>query len=166
MKEYIRLLYAYNHWANERILDACEKLSQEQFLAGQGMSSANPSIRDTLVHTMAAQEMWLARCGGVSPARLLDPRDFNTLALIRQYWYQVEQHTQAYLGAVQDDFLLQTIEYKTTKGQPYANVRWQVLVHQANHATQHRSEIALLLTRWGFSPGDLDFIVYLRQLEK
>ena len=30
---------------------------------------------------------------------------------------------------------------------------WQQLLHQVNHATQHRSEAALLLTRLGFSQG-------------
>jgi len=164
MKEFIRFLYAYNNWANQHILDTCEKLTQEQFLAGKGIGTANPSIRDTLAHMLAAQELWLARCGGVSPTRLLDPQDFGTLALIRQYWDQVEQHTQAYLDATQDDVLRRVMEYRNTKGKPFANLRWQVLAHQVNHATQHRSEVALLLTRLNYSPGDLDMIVYMRNV--
>lgn len=166
MKDYIRFLYAYNHWANQRLLDTCEKLSQAQFLETHNLNGAKLCIRDTLVHAMAAQEAWLARCGGVSPAQLLDPRDFGTLALVREYWTQVEQHTQAYISAVQDDVLNQTMEYKTTKGVPYRNLCWQILMHQANHATQHRSEIALVLTGLGYSPGDLDLIVYVRALDK
>lgn len=162
MKEYIRFLYAYNNWANQHILDTCEKLTQEQFVAGEGIGTGSPCIRDTLVHMLAAQELWLARCGGVSPTRLLDPQDFGTLALIRQYWDQVEQHTQAYIDAIEDDVLLQVMEYRSTKGEPFANLRWQVLVHQVNHATQHRSEVALLLTRLNQSPGDLDMIVFVR----
>lgn len=164
MKEYIQFIYAYNAWANRRILAACEKLSAAEFLAGQGSSTANPSIRDTLTHQLSAQELWLARCNGVSPTRLLDPQDFGTLALIRQYWDQVEQHTQAYLDATQDDVLRRVMEYRNTKGKPFANLRWQVLAHQVNHATQHRSEVALLLTRLNYSPGDLDMIVYMRNV--
>ncbi|MBI4670837.1 MAG: DinB family protein [Chloroflexi bacterium] len=164
MKDYIRLLYAYNNWANQRILDTCEELTQEQFLAGQGISSAQPSIRDTLVHTLSAQELWLARCGGVSPTRLLDPQDFGALALIRQYWDQVEQHTRAYIDAVEENVLRQVMEYTSTKGKPFANLRWQTLVHQVNHATQHRAEVALLLARLNRSPGDLDLIVHIRNV--
>ena len=37
---------------------------------------------------------------------------------------------------------------------------WQMLLHLANHGTQHRSEAALLLTAIGHSPGDLDLIDY------
>lgn len=163
MKEYIRFLFAYNSWANERILDTCEKLSPDEFLAGQGSGTANASIRDTLVHMLAAQEIWLARCNGVSPTRLLEPQDFGTLALIRQYWNELEQLTRGYIDAVEDDLLLANMDYQTTKGQPYSNVRWQVLAHVINHSTQHRAEVAALLTRLNYSPGDLDLIVFMRQ---
>ncbi len=161
MKDYLRFLYNYNSWANTRVLDTCAQLSQEEFLRGEGSSTANPSIRDTLVHTMGAQEIWLARWGGVSPTRLLDPKDFGALALIREYWDQVEQHTRGFLDATKDDVLLDTMHYTNTRGQPFAYPRWQTIVHQVNHATQHRSEIAHLLTQTGHSPGNLDVLVYM-----
>jgi|SRR5581483_2482636 uncharacterized damage-inducible protein DinB len=163
MRDYIRFIYAYNHWANQRILDTCEKLTPEQFLAGAGSSTANPSIRDTLVHTMGSHEVWLARWNGVMPTRNLNPQDFGTLALVRQYWDQIEAHTQSYLQSVQDDVLLAEMEYKNFAGKTFAHPRWQTLVHQVNHATQHRAEVAMLLTRLDHSPGDLDLIVYMRE---
>jgi uncharacterized damage-inducible protein DinB len=47
------------------------------------------------------------------------------------------------------------------QGETWSYPLWQQLLHQVNHATQHRSEAALLLTRLGFSPGWLDLLVYL-----
>ena len=38
---------------------------------------------------------------------------------------------------------------------------WHYLVHVVNHGTQHRSEAAALLTEYGQSPGDLDFLIFL-----
>ncbi len=40
---------------------------------------------------------------------------------------------------------------------------WQLMLQQVNHATQHRSEAAVMLTQFGHSPGDLDFIIYLHR---
>jgi uncharacterized damage-inducible protein DinB len=163
VKDYLAFLYEYNSWANTRILDTCAPLTQSEFLKGEGSSTTNPSIRDTLVHMMGAQEVWLARWGGVSPTRLLDPADFGSLPLIRQYWQLVDVHTRGYLEAAQDDVLQETMHYTNTRGKSFAYPRWMTMVHQVNHATQHRSEIALLLTQAGHSPGDLDLLIYMDQ---
>jgi uncharacterized damage-inducible protein DinB len=35
-----------------------------------------------------------------------------------------------------------------------------MMVHVANHGTQHRSEVAAMLTAFGRSPGDLDALYF------
>ena len=54
------------------------------------------------------------------------------------------------------------MEYSTTKGVPYENVLWNLLVHVVNHGTQFRAEAAVALTDYGHSPGDLDLLLYFR----
>jgi uncharacterized damage-inducible protein DinB len=34
------------------------------------------------------------------------------------------------------------------------------MLHVVNHGTQHRSEVAAILTSLGFSPGNLDLLFY------
>ncbi len=157
--EYIRTLYAYNAWANRRILDTAAQLTSEQFVAGGGASF--PSVRDTLVHIMSAQWIWLSRWKGVSPRAGLNPADFPDLAAVRARWQEVERDSHIFVGALDEDGLARIIRYTNTKGQPWAYPLWQLLLHQANHATQHRSEIAVMLTQAGHSPGEIDLIRYL-----
>ena len=47
-----------------------------------------------------------------------------------------------------------------------AYLLWQQMLHQVNHGTQHRSEVAVILTEYGHSPGWMDFIVYLDSFKK
>ncbi len=158
-KEYIQTIYSYSAWANQRVLDRAKELSAEQ-LKSESAENVG-SIHNTLVHIMGAQEIWLARFNGVSPRQLLNAADFSTLGEVRQYWNEVEAHTHAYVDAIDEADLDRVIEYTNTKGKNFKYPLWQMLLHQANHAAQHRSEVALMLTQLGQSPGDLDFLRYI-----
>ena len=161
MKDYLRLFYAYNVWANHRVLDTCAALTASQLAAGEGSSTAQPSIRDTLVHTMGAQAVWLARWQGVAGVTLPSPGDFPALADIRRHWDDVEARTHGYVAAIDEDTLRETLRYLNRRGQPFEYPRWQTMVHLVNHGTQHRAEVAALLTALHHSPGDLDLLVYV-----
>ena len=87
--------------------------------------------------------------------------DYADLAAIKTRWDQVEQDTQNFLKALDETALERVVEYTNTRGQPYGYPLWQLMLHQVNHATQHRSEVAAMLTQFGHSPGWLDLSIYL-----
>jgi uncharacterized damage-inducible protein DinB len=158
MLENIRDLYAYSAWANARIIDTAEQLTSEQFTtSGDGFDS----IRDTLVHTASVQWLWLERWRERSPRELWDPAGFTAVAELGRRWDEVEAATSAYIATLREPDLARVISYVNFQGEQWAYPLWQQLLHQVNHATQHRSEAALLLTRLGYSPGWLDYLVYV-----
>jgi len=53
----IQLLYKYDRWANNRVLQAVSALSPEQFTHDLGGSFR--SVRDTLVHIIGGEWGWL-----------------------------------------------------------------------------------------------------------
>lgn len=157
MLEEIRALYAYSAWANARVLDMAEQLDPGQFTTDvDGFGS----IRDTLVHTASAQWTWLERWHGNSPDGLWDPAELPDVESLRTRWALVEDATSDYLATLDEPELVRVVAYVNFQGEAWSYPLWQQLLHQANHATQHRSEAAQLLTRFGRSPGSLDFLVF------
>lgn len=154
-------LFDYNYWANTRILHAAEQISAEQFNAPTSYSYG--SLRGTLVHTLSAEWIWRSRWQGVSPTAMLDPADFPTLAALRERWDVEEQQMRTFLATLHDADLSQIVAYATTSGKPMAQPLWQLLMHVLLHGMQHHSEMAAMLTDYGHSPGDIDFIVFLRE---
>ena len=158
MLDAIRTLYAYNRWANGRLLDAAATIDPARFVAAE---AGEPSIRDTLVHIAAAQELWRRRWLGESPTQRWEPVEFPDVASLRRRWEREEDAGAAFIDQLRAADLDRIVAYRNQRGEPWAYPLWQQMLHQANHAQQHRSEAALLLTRAGASPGQLDLLVYV-----
>lgn len=162
--EEIITLYNYNRWATEKILESAAKLNSSQFV--EKNSCSHGSLRGLLVHILSAEQIWRLRCQeGISPGQFIDENLFPALSSLWKCFTEEQNLTSNYLAALDVKQLHKTIVYRTTKGTECRNVLWHVLLHLINHGTHHRSEIAELLSRYGSSPGDLDFILYLRNLD-
>ena len=157
--ELIRNLYQYNAWANTRILDTAALLSSERLHAD---ASANfGSVQGTLVHIMSAQWIFLMRWQGTSPSAMFDPQTFPDLDTLRARWDQIERETQDFVAGCTEAALARIIAYRNFQDEQWAYPLWQQMVDQVNHATQHRSEVALILSQWGYSPGWLDLLYFV-----
>src|SRR5713226_8686578 len=94
--EHFVTLYNYTYWANAKILNTSQQLSDEQFVAPAQVSHG--SLRGTLVHTMSAEWMWCSRWQGVYPKEMLHEEDFPTLEAIRKRWIAEERQMRAFLS--------------------------------------------------------------------
>ncbi len=160
-KEYIVTLYDYNYWANDRILDTSELLKPEQLRLPVNLSFG--SLMGTFVHILGTEWMWRMRAqDGISPKSLLKEQDFADLAALRTYWKQEQQSMRSFLAWLDSSDLDRPVHYTNTKGQEFATPLWEVLAHVVNHGTQFRSEAGVALSQLGRSPGDVDFIYYVR----
>ena len=157
---WIAALYDYSRWATERILNTAAALPPAALAADRGAGYG--SVLDALFHTMMSQQMWFRRFEGDSPAGWPDRAPFADLASIRAHWAALERDTAAFIAALTEERLAAVLDYRSTRGVPFSNPLWLLLIHQVNHATQHRAEIAFTLSQLGHSPGDLDFVMWAR----
>jgi uncharacterized damage-inducible protein DinB len=165
--EMLRTLYEYNRWATERLLGASERLTPQQWLAPG--TAGRGSVRDTLVHLVSTQRGWLAWWDGSLPpleayARTLNPADFPDVATVRAAWQGVERSTTAFLDRLTDEDAQRVYSMDLPNGAVFRLALWKMMSHVANHGTQHRSEVAAMLTGYGQSPGNLDLLDFFEPL--
>jgi uncharacterized damage-inducible protein DinB len=158
----IRLLYEYNYWANDRILRAADGIGQEELSAPVAFPSG--SLRGTLVHTLSAEWIWRMRWQGDPPRAMLAEADFPTLAAIQARWKEEQAAMWAFIAGLSDADLARPLVLPNTRGEMQPpRVLGHLMAHVVNHGTQHRSEVAAILTLLGRSPGDLDLALLLSE---
>ena len=160
--EDIRLLYAYNDWANARIMAAAAQVTAEQFVADA--DDSHGGLRGTLVHTLDAEYGWRMHCQHNAPSPILAEEEFPTVGALAARWLEEAQAMRAYLAGLSDADLQQPLPGDDGTS-PRKRLLWHALLHVVNHGTQHRSEAAALLTHLGHSPGDVDFTLFLSTLD-
>ena len=155
----IRFLFDYTQWANHLILDAAEKLSDEERRRTVGVSHG--SIHGTLVHMLGAEWIWLERWRGNSPSGLWKEDDYPELAGIRERWSQVEAERGEFLAGQSDFGLARELRYTSTEGQARSYSLVRLMQHLVNHSTRHRGQVVAMLRQLGHEPPATDMLFYL-----
>ncbi len=165
-KDDIQLLYEYDRWANNRVLQAVSALNAEQFTHDLGGSFR--SVRDMLVHIIGGEWIWLAYwkeplCSSALLADLRKRRDarfnpdaFPNVAAVRSKWVEVEKEQVEFVNRVTNESLEKMLPFRTTQ------IRLAHLMqHLANHSTYHRGQVALMMRQLDAEPLATDFHVFL-----
>jgi len=109
-KDEIQLLYEYDRWANNRVLQAVSTLNAEEFTRDLGGSFR--SVRDTLVHIVGGEWCWLTCWKEPSPSSafvtdlwtrhdsLFNPNAFPDLAAVQLKWAEVEREQVEFVNRV------------------------------------------------------------------
>lgn len=157
-KNDIRLLCEYNSWANARVLKAASALTREQFM--RDLRESHRSVRDTLVHIMSGEWIWLRRWKETSPKAMLDPAEFSSLDLVKTQWSQIEREQAEFVEGVTDRSLKKVITYVNTSGETWRYPLAQMMQHLVNHSSYHRGQVSLMLRQLGAEPVPTDFLVF------
>lgn len=155
----IRDLYDYHRWANRRLLDLAVGLG-DAVTRDMGAHWSFPTLKGMFAHIYGADNVWLTRWKGSSPARLLGDADFPTVADLRARWDALEAEQRAFVDGLGEADLARPVVYKNTSGQEFRVALGPLLQHVVNHATHHRSEAATMITLISGSPPDTGINTY------
>ena len=141
--------FKYNLWANLRLLDACAQLSDAQLDATT--KGTFGSVRETLMHLFAAEEGYVrALTGKIPTPPLADLTHFPDFDELRR---RAERSGKELITVAEQGELSQILYLD---GGIYEAPVIVVLIQTVNHAIDHRSQIATLLSQEDVMPPDLD----------
>ena len=153
-----RHFYDYHFTENRKLWDSyVTPLSLEQFT--QHVDYSHGSVRDQIVHLINADELWFSELRGVEPSEPFPPSTFDDRKIIRAHWDEVEQNMRDYLAELRDDMLFDKPIEEPEEDKDL--IVWQVLLHVANHGTDHRAQLLRLLNDLGVKTTSQDYIFYV-----
>ncbi len=152
-----RHFYDYHFAENRSLWDSyIVSLSFEQFTQAVGYSHG--SVRDQVLHLMNVDDAWFSGLRGIENPESYNPADFDDREIIRTHWDKVEKNMREYLANLQEEMLS---EKPFADGEDKDLILWQVLLHVANHGTDHRAQLLRVLNDMGVKTTSQDYIFYV-----
>lgn len=147
--EHLRHLFAYNDWANRRIITALKETGSER-------------ARQILAHSLITEKEYFERLYGKDSTGF----DFWQDLSLEECGDLARETADAYeklLRKFEEEGLGIVARYRSSEGIPYENTFRELFSHVLMHSATHRGNIMLKLREEGFTPPKIDYIIYLRE---
>ncbi len=149
--------FRHNTMMNTRVLEACSELAPEQLDAT--VEGTYGSIGATLVHIANGQEGYTARFFGGERRKPLPEVPFPGFDVVAARLADTDAQLEVAVQRLETEF-----QVRVTGDDPPGT--WEIparmlLLQAVNHATEHRSQIATILTQLGTQPPPMDGWTYV-----
>jgi uncharacterized damage-inducible protein DinB len=139
----MKTIFEYHFWAFERVWESICQISDEQFV--EQIDYSTGSIRNIVAHIMSANRNWMGRLQDAELPRLTY-EEFVSLSQTKAKWDELRTEFMDYLDSLTEEQLEETVNWELpARGLKFRTSRWQILLHVANHATDHRAQVLAIL---------------------
>ena len=162
MKKLLLQYAGYNVWANQKLIDCIDNLTDEQIK--REMDSSFKSIYATLIHLWDAESIWWQRVklqeqievpGSHFNGSVLELGN-NLLRQSKQWKEWVDIATEA---ALEHEFI-----YRNSKKEQFKQPVYDTLLHLFNHQSYHRGQLITMFHQVGLENiPNTDFISFGRK---
>jgi len=161
MKQLLQQYAAYNIWANKKIIETANLLSEEQI--NKEIVSSFPSVYKTVLHLMEVENVWWERLKLVEHTTLsgwftgdFDELSKKLLELSIQWHNWIQQTNEVNISHV--------FAYQNSKKEHFKQPVYEMLLHLFNHQTLHRGQLITMFRQLGLDKiPPTDFIVFSRK---
>jgi uncharacterized damage-inducible protein DinB len=160
----LRDLFAFNRWANARVRALIATFDEAAYR--RDLKSSHPSIRETWLHILSSEWVWLSRWRGSSPSAMPAEWQAYDRQQISDEWQALESAQLAFLNELSDAGLERIVDYINFAGQKFSQPLWHLMRHMVNHSTYHRGQITTMTRQLGLQPVSTDLVLYFREQQQ
>ena len=151
---------AYSAWASQRLVQAASELTEAELV--RDFQTSDRSVLGTLVHTFAADRVWLARLRQSQRLQYSSEADYK-LSVLQNDWPELYRQWDELLAGWYDDAVCADLTYQDMRGRTWIQPIWQLVLHVVNHGTHHRGQVSGFLRAMGRVPPVLDLVAFYRR---
>lgn len=162
MKQLLQQYAAYNIWANQKLFDCINNLSDDQ--VNREIASSFTSIFKTIQHMWLAEEAWWQRLKLVEQLNLAAEKFEGTLAELLKKYGQQSADWSEWVDNASEIQLTHVFAYQNSKKEQFKQPVYEMLMHVFNHGTYHRGQLVTMLRQLSVDKiPQTDFVVYCRK---
>jgi uncharacterized damage-inducible protein DinB len=151
-------LFTFNRWANARMLDACRKLTPEQYAAEPVPGWT--SVRATVWHIAVVADGWLRALANDPDESFPTEAELATVDDAQRLLERAYRRFDEMFPALTPERLATPVTLRR-RGRTASLPPWAILRHIVNHTTYHRGQVASKLKRFGIQQAETDFVYWV-----
>lgn len=157
----LQIFFRYSVWANEEVLGAAASLTEESL--DRSFDIGRGSLRKTLLHLHAGEDVWLHRWQGLTETPWPDESEKATVETIharfRATWLQRSRFMATLKAADAENM----VAYRDSKGSLFKATLGDMMVQAIVHSTHHRAQAVNMIRRLGGAVVEVDYMMWVRQ---
>jgi uncharacterized damage-inducible protein DinB len=148
--DHARSLLAYTIWGDQRILAAADGIAADEW----------QQVQNQFEHMLGTQRFWYGNWTG---SAFVEPQ-LASVAAARDAYGASHAALRSFASGLTQEEWDRAEPWWKQWGYDAVMPLGESIAQLFYHGAQHRSEVAILLSMWGHSPGDMDYLTYLAEL--
>lgn len=134
---------AYNLWANNRLVEVINNLTDEQ--VDRDITSSYPGIRKTVLHLWDVENIWWQRMKLVEVQVWQSDNFSGSLMELNNNLLAQSKHWKEWIDIATEAALEHEFIYKNSKKDQFKQPVHEMLLHLFNHQSYHRGQLVTML---------------------
>ncbi|MFN0081754.1 MAG: DinB family protein [Ferruginibacter sp.] len=162
MKKMLAQYAAYNLWANTRLVEVINNLTDEQ--VDRDITSSYPSIRKTVLHLWDVENIWWQRMKLVEVQVWQSDNFSGSLMELNNNLLAQSKHWKEWIDIATEAALEHEFIYKNSKKDQFKQPVYEMVLHLFNHQSYHRGQLVTMLRQVDVKDiPNTDLISFLRK---